>query len=87
MLTRYDLMNGRELKEEFVRRYGTSLTKRVGINKNASGWKFRVFFTQEDLKQGLNPYINLPSHNSSSPEASLDSKEDEPSPPSVKQDQ
>jgi hypothetical protein len=65
MLTRYDQMNGRELKAELTRRFGTNSglkNKPLPINRNQAGYKYRVLFIQDDLKNGINPY-----HNSSSP--------------------
>jgi hypothetical protein len=58
MWTRYDQMNGRELKAELSRRFGTnSGCKKLPLNRNEAGYKYRLFFIQDDLKNGINPYL------------------------------
>lgn len=60
MLTRYDLMNGKELKEELTRRFGTnSGSKKLPLNRNVAGYKYRLLFIEDDLKHGINPYLPL----------------------------
>lgn len=65
MFSRYDFMTGRELKDLFTRRYGTSQGKKLPMNRNQAGYKYRLFFIQEDLSKGINPYLKIeppPSH-------------------------
>jgi len=60
MLSRYDLMNGKELKKELTRRYGTnSGSKKLPLNRNVAGYKYRLLFIQDDLSKGINPYLPL----------------------------
>ena len=67
MLSKYDLLTGRELKDLFTKRYGTNRgTKKLPMNRNHAGYKYRLFFIQEDLKKGINPYLS-PDHNKTSP--------------------
>jgi len=53
-------MNGKELKKELTRRYGTnSGSKKLPLNRNEAGYKYRLLFIQDDLKHGINPYLPL----------------------------
>ena len=57
--TRYDFMNGKELKQELSRRFGTSTgSKRLPLNRNQSAFKYRLLFISDDLKNGINPYFS-----------------------------
>jgi hypothetical protein len=61
MLTRYDAMVRRELKDELTRRFGTNSglkNKPLPINRNQAGYKYRLLFIQDDLKRGVNPYLS-----------------------------
>jgi hypothetical protein len=51
-------MNGKELKAELTRRFGTnSGWKKLPLNRNEAGYKYRLLFIQDDLKNGINPYL------------------------------
>ena len=79
-------MNGKELKNECSKRFGTNsgLKPALPINRNQAGYKYRLLLIKDDLSKGINPY-----HNSSSPSdggspSQPPSREaDEPSLPSV----
>jgi hypothetical protein len=58
MFSRYDFMTGRELKDLFSRLYGKNQGKKLPLNRNQAGYKYRLFFIQEDLKNGVNPYLS-----------------------------
>ena len=59
MFTRYDAMVRRELKAELTRRFGTnSGWKKLPLNRNEAGYKYRLLFIQDDLKNGVNPYLS-----------------------------
>jgi hypothetical protein len=62
--TRYDYLNGKELKKEATRRFGTNKGKKpaLPINRNQAGYKYRILLIEDDLRKGINPY-----HNNSSP--------------------
>lgn len=55
--TKYDALNTIELKKLFTRRYGTNSGKKLPLNRNMAGYKYREFFIQEDLKNGIDPYL------------------------------
>ena len=57
--TRYDFLNGKELKNELTRRFGTnSGCKKLPLNRNEAAYKYRMLFVQDDLKNGINPFLN-----------------------------
>lgn len=49
-------MNRRELANEFTRRYKKEPNKKQPLTRNEAGYKYRLYFIQEDLKNGINPY-------------------------------
>ena len=59
MLTLYDFMNGKELKKEATKRFGTNSGKKPGlpINRNQAGYKYRLLLIEDDLKNNRNPYV------------------------------
>jgi hypothetical protein len=59
MLSRYDYLNGKELKNEMTKRIGTNKGKKpaLPLNRNQAGYKYRLFLIADDLKRGLNPYL------------------------------
>ena len=61
MLSRYDYMNGKELKAEATRRFGTSNGKKPGlpINRNQAGYKYRLLLIKDDLSKGIDPYLKI----------------------------
>jgi len=61
MLSRYDWMNGKELKAETTRRFGTNKGRKpaLPINRNQAGYKYRLLLIEDDLKHGINPYLPL----------------------------
>jgi hypothetical protein len=68
MFTRYDQMVARELKAEATKRFGTNSglkNKPLPINRNQSGYKYRLLLIDDDLSKGINPYLKIepsPSH-------------------------
>lgn len=58
MFTRYDQMTGKELKAEATKRFGTNTGLKPGlpINRNQSGYKYRLILIQDDVKKGIDPY-------------------------------
>ena len=58
MFSRYDFLNGKELKKEVTKRVGTNSGLKPGLplNRNQSGYKYRLFLIEDDLKKGRNPY-------------------------------
>ena len=64
MLTRYDFMNGKELKAEATKRFGSNKGKKpaLPINRNQACYKYRLLLIQDDLSKGINPY-----HSTTSP--------------------
>jgi hypothetical protein len=51
-------MNRRELKDELTRRFGTnSGCKKLPLNRNEAGYKYRLLFIADDLKKNINPYL------------------------------
>ena len=69
MFSIYDFMSCTELKNLYRKRYGYNKMGRgnkAPMTMNQSAHKYRLFFIAEDIKAGLNPYLN-PSHNNSSP--------------------
>lgn len=50
-------MNRRELANEFTRRYKKEPNKKQPLTRNEAGYKYRLYFIEEDLKNGINPYL------------------------------
>lgn len=50
LLSRYDLMNRPELRREVIKR-------KILVYLNSSGMKFRLALIEDDLKRGVNPYL------------------------------
>lgn len=52
-------MNRKELAAEATRRYGSNRGRKpaLPINRNQAGYKYRLLFIADDLKKGLNPYL------------------------------
>jgi hypothetical protein len=61
MLSRYDLLCGRELKNEVSKRFGTNKGKKpaLPINRNQAAYKYRLVLLEDDLKKGIDPYLKI----------------------------
>lgn len=51
-------MTRTQLADEFTRRYKKQPGQRQPLTRNESGYKYRLYLIQEDLKNGINPYHN-----------------------------
>lgn len=65
MLTRYDFMNGKELKAEATKRFGSNKGKKpaLPINRNQAGYKYRLLLIADDMKKGIDPLSKVESEN------------------------
>lgn len=60
LLSKYDFLNGKELKKEATRRFGTcGGYHKLPINRNQSGYKYRLILIEDDLKKGIDPWVKL----------------------------
>lgn len=61
MFTRYDYLNGKELKAECSKRFGTNNGKKpaLPINRNQACYKYRLLLIQDDLSKGIDPYLKI----------------------------
>ena len=60
MFTRYDLLTAKELKNEATKRFGTNSGRKpaLPINRNQSGYKYRLLLIEDDVKNNRNPYLS-----------------------------
>lgn len=60
--TRYDFLTGIELRKELSKRFNLVAGKKsdVPLNKKNNPYQIRAFLTQDDLKKGVDPYIESP---------------------------
>jgi hypothetical protein len=60
--TRYDFLTGTQLRNELRKRFQTVSGKKsyLPIRTNEVPYKVRLFLIQDDLKKGLDPYVESP---------------------------
>lgn len=56
--TRYDYLSGKQLKDEFTKRFGSNTgSAKLPLNRNQAKWKYRLLLAEDDLKHNINPYL------------------------------
>lgn len=60
--TKYDFMTGLELRKELSKRFHIVSGKKsdIPLNKKNNPNQIRLFLTQDDLKKGVDPYVESP---------------------------
>ena len=60
MLTRYDFMSLRELKQEAKKRFGTNTgQQKLIINQRETKYKYRLAFIKDDIEKGIDPFLKI----------------------------